>query len=83
MHATKEVYPKCDLDYANSLLSGMMNAGMGAGQALGPLLGAYLYEQTDFRMTMNIIAALVFVQATLYVATAQGCQAFDKTITNF
>ena len=31
MQATVVAYPKCDLDHANSLLSGMLNAGFGTG----------------------------------------------------
>ena len=83
MVATAEAYPKCDLDHANSLLSGMLNAGFGSGQAIGPILGSFLYQLTGFRMTMNIMAALVVFQATVYLITANGCQALSKTCQNY
>ena len=31
MQATKLAYPDCDLDHANSLLSGMLNSSFGIG----------------------------------------------------
>ena len=31
MNAAREANPNCDLDHANSLLSGMLNAGFGVG----------------------------------------------------
>jgi len=37
-----EVYPNCDVEEASSLLSGLLNAAFGLGQALGPFLGAVL-----------------------------------------
>ena len=83
MIATVEAYPSCDLDHVNSLLAGMLNAGFGAGQALGPILGSLLYQLTNFRMTCNIISAITVVYATLYLLTAQGCQAYSKTCKNF
>ena len=43
MQATRQAYPDSDLNHANSLLSGILNAGFGIGQAAGPLLGAFLY----------------------------------------
>ena len=49
MDATRLVYPECDLEHANSLLSGMLNSSFGVGQALGPLLGAFLTQVLGFR----------------------------------
>ena len=72
MHATKEAHPSCDLDLANNLLSGMLNTGKGVGLALGPLLGAYFYEQTNFRTTMNIMGGITIVSAVLYLLCARG-----------
>lgn len=83
MIATVEAYPTCDLDHANSLLSGMLNAGFGSGQALGPILGSLFYQLTSFRMTMNIISTMTAIYATLYLLTARGCQAYSKTCKNF
>ena len=83
MKATKEAHPNCDLDHANSLLSGMLNAGFGIGQAVGPLLGAYLYQATNFRMAMNIIAIICIGYAFLYLVCAKGCQAYLLTCKNF
>ena len=48
MNATAEKHPDCDMDYASSLLSGMLNCCMGIGMALGPIIGGILYEFTDF-----------------------------------
>ena len=50
----------------------MLNTGFGVGQALGPLLGAFLYEQTNFRMTMNIMGFITIVFAVLYLLCARG-----------
>ena len=38
-----EMHPNCDPDLTNSLLSGMLNACYGIGQATGPMLGLTLY----------------------------------------
>ena len=43
MHATALAYPHCDMDHANSLLSGMLNCSFGLGQAMGPLAGSILF----------------------------------------
>ena len=43
MKATKEAHPRADLDHANSMLSGMLNACFAMGQAAGPLIGGFLY----------------------------------------
>jgi len=43
MTSTKIKFPESDLEHANSLLSGILNALNGFGQALGPLLGSVLY----------------------------------------
>ena len=48
MQATRIAYPDYDLVHANGLLSGMLNAGFGFGQALGPIIGAILFEFSDF-----------------------------------
>ena len=83
MTATVEAHPMSDLDHANSLLSGMLNAGFGSGQALGPILGALFYQLTNWRMTMNIISVIVAVHAVLYIITAKGCEAFSRTCKNY
>ena len=83
MHATLLAYPRCNLDHANSLLSGMLNAGFGTGQALGPILGSLIFEFTSFRMTMNSMALITAIHATVYIVTAQGYQALTKTCQNF
>ena len=48
MNATALKYPNCDLDHANSLLSGILNSCYGLGNAIGPLLGGLLIQKTDF-----------------------------------
>ena len=53
-----------------------LTASFGAGQALGPLLGALFYQMSDFRMTMNILAAITCTYAFIYIACAKGCDAF-------
>ena len=73
--ATKEAHPNCDMDHANSLISGMLNAGFGTGQAVGPLLGGFLYQMTNFRMSMNIIALICLGYALIYFLCAKGPQA--------
>ena len=76
MMAMRESNPDCDHDHAYSLLSGMLTASFGTGQALGPLLGALFYQMSDFRMTMNILAAITCTYAFIYIACAKGCDAF-------
>ena len=48
MEATAVMFPDSDLEHANDLLSGLLMAIFGVGQALGPLLGSFLYQTTDF-----------------------------------
>lgn len=43
MLATATEYPSCDEDYANSLLSGILNSTIGLGECLGPILGSLFY----------------------------------------
>ena len=73
MNATKLAYPDCDLDHANSLLSGMLNCFFGFGQALGPLIGAFLVQMFSFGTMCNIIGGFVISMAILYLMCAQGC----------
>ena len=83
MIACQEAYPKSDQMHANSLLSGMLNACCGIGQATGPLLGAFLFETTDFRMTMIVESVLTAGYALVYLLCAQGCEAYAQTCRNF
>ena len=73
MQATKSAYPDCDLDHANSLLSGILNCCFGVGQALGPLLGAFLVQIFNFQTMCDIIGSFVICMALLYLMSAQGC----------
>ena len=66
MNATKLAYPDCDLDHANSLLSGMLNCFFGFGQALGPLIGAFLVQIFSFGTMCNIIGGFVISLRHLY-----------------
>ena len=59
MYSTKQAFPDCDMDHANSLLSGMLNASFGLGQSLGPILGSTLYQMTDYRLMNDIIGSIV------------------------
>ena len=80
MQAVKVAYPSlASSDHTNSMLSGMFNGFYGFGQALGPLLGSYLYEATgeNFRLTMNIVGGICLVFSLLYFCFANGCQAFS------
>ena len=83
MKGTREAYPNCDLDHANSLLSGMLNAGFGIGQAIGPILGSLLYEWVGFRSTMDITAIACLSYALIYFLCAGGCHAYVQTCRNF
>ena len=82
MHGTVLEYPDCDLDHANNLLSSMLNSCFGIGQAIGPILGAFLYQSTDFRCMTSIIGSLIIVMAVLYLLYAGGCQAYRQTCIN-
>lgn len=81
--ATKLAFPNCDLDYANSLLSGFLNTCFGIGTTVGPLLGSILYQATDFRVMNNIFGAYCILQALVYFLCAQGYQAYAQTFNNF
>ena len=70
MVALREQYPDCDLEHANSLLSGMLMAGFGAGQAIGPLLGSFMYQISDFQTTQNVVSLIAFATALLYFVFA-------------
>ena len=50
---------------------------------MGPILGSLFYQLTNFRMTMNAMALIVVIHTTVYVLTAQGCQALTQTCKNF
>ena len=83
MRATSLRYPDCDMDHANSLLSGLLNCCFGLGQAFGPLLGSTLYQVTNFRMMNNVVGALIIFNAFLYIVCAGGCEAFSQTCKNY
>ena len=83
MQACRDKHPMADLDHANSLLSGMLNAGFGIGQALGPLSGSLWYQLYGFRLAMNITAAIAFTEAVLYLLCAQGFSGYRDTCRNF
>ena len=51
MTATREQYPDYDLEHADSLLSGMLLASYSTGKAIGPLLGSFVYQISDFELT--------------------------------
>ena len=77
MAGAREKHPNCDFDQLNSLLSGMLNAGFGIGQALGPVTGAGLYELFGFRQAMDVTAYFTFAYALLYFVCARGCHAIS------
>ena len=83
MVATRLAYPDGDLDHVNSLLSGMLNACFGIGQAAGPLVGSAIYESLGFRDLCNITAGVTVAFGLLYFACAGGCQAFSQTCKNY
>ena len=83
MRSVALVYPEYDLESANSLMSGMLNGCYGIGQASGPLLGALLFQICGFRSMCDFVSAFVFCFFLLYIACAQGCQAFSQTYSNF
>lgn len=76
MNATALRHPDCDLEHASSLLSGILNCCMGLGMALGPIMGCFLYDYTDFKTMNDIIGSLCIAMAVLYFVCAEGCQAF-------
>ena len=69
-------YPDADLERGTSLLSGMMTASIGVGQASGPLIGSAIYQVAGFRMMCDVIASVVILFAFVYLFGAQGCQAY-------
>ena len=83
MHATKEAYPRCDLDHANSLLSGLFNCSMSLGQAAGPLAGSAIYQLANFQTMCDSIGFSVLAFTLLYIICANGCAAIQKTCANY
>ena len=78
-----ELYPDCDLELTNSLLSGMLNAFFGIGQAIGPILGCLLNQVIGFRLMMITIGSLTGAYAFVFIFCAQGCQAFRLCCLNY
>ena len=76
-------YPDADLERGTSLLSGMMTASIGVGQASGPLIGSAIYQVAGFRVMCDVIASVVILYAFIYLFGAQGCQAYKQTCVNF
>ena len=73
MQACKEAFPEVeDLDHANSLLSGMLNACFGAGQAIGPFLGAIIYQAVGFRASQVIFGSLALIYTFVYYRCVDG-----------
>ena len=79
MYATKLKYPMCDLDYANSLLSGLFNCCFAIGQGMGPLIGSAIYQVSNFRVMCDVVAVVVCSFAILYFVIAGGVEAISKT----
>ena len=72
-----------DIDYANSLLSGILQAAFGIGQVAGPLFGTFMFELVGFRRTMLFSGILTFCFALLYLICANGCQAYRDMCKNY
>ena len=82
MISAKLRYPHYDLEHANSLISGIYNSCLGVGQAIGPLLGAGLYQGLGFRAMCNITATACFVAAIAYFLCCQGWEAISTSCSN-
>ena len=72
MYVTNKNWPSCDFKLANSKLSGILNCCYGAGGAIGPLMGASLYEQFGFHVQCDVTAISVMSFALVYFLTCQG-----------
>ena len=83
MVATRKTYPNCELDYTNSLISGMLNGCYGFGQALGPIMGSVIYQMFGFRVLCTFTGTFIIIFTFLYFARAEGPQAFANTVTNY
>ena len=83
MFATQLSYPQADIKHANSLLSGILNCMYGLGQALGPILGAFLYDQLGFRYLCGITTGIVATFALLFLLCANGCEAYSSTCKSY
>ena len=73
MYAVKLAHPDCALDYANAKLSSLLNCCFALGQALGPILGAVLYQLTNFQLMNDSLAGFAISVALLYTIFAGGC----------
>jgi len=76
LEAGKHNFAEVDEDHASSLLSGIYNAAFGIGQALGPIVGTFLYQLIGFRFTMQVATGLIILTGLLYLLCANGCEAF-------
>ena len=83
MRASTKAWPERDFDHTNSLLSGLLSSSFGAGMAIGPLLGSYFFQISNFRSTMNYIAIIVISEAVLYILCANGFDAVRQTCKNY
>ena len=79
LRVTKEKFPEADMGHANHLLSGMLCSSFGLGQALGPIIGALIYEKTDFRTMCNAIGGATISFSILYFLCCQGFTAYRLT----
>lgn len=76
LRGTKDKYPGADMGRTNHLLSGMLCSSFGIGQALGPTLGAAIYQVSDFRTMCDVMGATTIGYALIYFICCQGFTAF-------
>lgn len=81
--ATQQAYPDSDLEHANSIIGGILNAAYGVGGAVGPLMGTLPYQFLGFSPMCAIVGSLCIVFAVMYFLTCKGCEAFATTFNKF
>lgn len=71
-------YP--DEEYViNDLSSACFNSFLGIGQILGPLYGSLMTENTNFRVTCDVLGILFLAYSFLYMIMTDGYSAFKDS----
>lgn len=72
-----KVYPE-KKDDVSDYCAGILNMFIGIGQAIGPVYGAYMVHNFNFRLTQDGVCIVVLIFGFLYLFLADGFTAFKS-----
>ena len=58
--------------------AGILNMFIGIGQATGPVYGAYMVHNFNFRITQDVVCVAVLIFGILYLFLGDGFTAFKS-----